>query len=333
MISLRLAPLAGITDWPFRLLCFEQGCDCAYTEMVSAMGYVYAPRQWATVTLLTRDPREPKLILQLFGKDPALMEKAAYTLSRTGTYEGIDINMGCPAHKVAASGEGSGLMRQPALAREIMERVVKASAVPVSVKMRLGWDAEHINVLEIAHMAEDCGVSEIAVHGRTKVQMYAGAADWFWIARVKESVHIPVIGNGDIFTAQDALEKLQASHVDGLMLARGALGNPWLFAQIRDALEGREPRTPSLRETVTVLMRHYDMLLGWKPEHIAVSEMRKHIAWYLHGVRGAAQIRNRVNTMKDPNEVKELLWSLVDEVESSGEPSVVAREEAAAHED
>ena len=316
-MEIRLAPLAGITDWPFRVLCFEQGCDCATTEMVSALGYVYAPKNHtATQTLLQRDPREPRLILQLFGKEPEYMARAAEELSRCGRYDGIDINMGCPAHKVAASGEGSGLMRDPALAERIIRAVVKASALPVSVKMRLGWDAAHINVIEMAKLAEDCGVCEIAVHGRTRMQMYAGTADWDMIAKVKQAVRVPVFGNGDIFTAQDALERIKQSGVDGVLIGRGAQGNPWLFRQIKDALAGREITYPTLREKMETALRHYDMLMGWKPAHIAVSEMRKHIGWYLRGERGATQLRDRINRMEDADEVKALLRSLMEENEA-----------------
>ena len=240
-MEIRLAPLAGVTDWPFRLLCFEQGCDCAYTEMVSAMGWSYAPQQQATVSLLERAPGEKKLILQLFGKEPELLAGAAYALSREGRYDGIDLNMGCPAHKVAGSGEGSGLLKDLPLAGRIMDAVVKASALPVSVKCRLGWDDEHLCAMELAHMAQEAGVGMIAVHGRTREQMYAGQADWEAIARVKQSVRIPVYGNGDIFTPQDALQRVRESGVDGLLIARGAMGNPWLFRQIHEALEGRAP--------------------------------------------------------------------------------------------
>ncbi|MBQ8653456.1 MAG: tRNA dihydrouridine synthase DusB [Clostridia bacterium] len=313
MISIRLAPLAGVTDWPFRQLCFEQGCDCAYTEMVSAMGYFFMPREHhATVSLLTRAPGEKKLILQIFGKEPEVMARAAKALGETGRYDGIDINMGCPVHKVAASGEGSGLMRTPDVAVEVMRQVVKASPLPVSVKMRLGWDERSINVVELARAAEDCGVSEITVHGRTRMQQYAGKADWEWIGRVKQAVKIPVIGNGDIYTADDAMKKLEMSGVDGLMIARGAMGNPWLFHQIRERLNGREAVLPTLREKIETCFRHYDLLLNWKPQEIAVKEMRKHIGWYVYGARGAAQLRDRVNQIDDPVQVRSVLEEFVE---------------------
>ncbi|MGN0779989.1 MAG: tRNA dihydrouridine synthase DusB [Aristaeellaceae bacterium] len=308
MTSVRLAPLAGVTDWPFRLLCFEQGCDCAYTEMVSAMGYLYAPKDHtATVSLLTRAPGEKKLILQLFGKEADLMARAAEELSATGRYDGIDLNMGCPAHKVAASGEGSGLMRNPENAVRIMKAVVGATKLPVSVKFRLGWDEQSINVVELARAAEDCGVQEITVHGRTRMQQYGGKADWTWIAKVKQAVHVPVFGNGDIFTADNAIRRVQETGVDGVMIARGAMGNPWLFRQIKACLAGQEPAVPTVHEKMETVMRHYDMLLQWKPAHIAVREMRKHIGWYISGMRGAAQMRTKINLMEDPAEVKAAL--------------------------
>ncbi len=308
MTTVRLAPLAGVTDWPFRLLCFEQGCDCAYTEMVSAMGYLYAPKdQPTTACLLERHPEEPRLILQLFGKEPDIMARVAEELSSMGRYEGIDINMGCPAPKIACAGEGSGLLRTPDLAESIMKEVVKASHLPVSVKLRLGWDESCINVLDMARRAEDAGVSEITVHGRTRQQQYAGEANWDYIALVKQAVSIPVLGNGDIFTAEDGLRRLKESGVDGLMIARGAMGNPWLFSQLKALLGGGEAHTPTVHDRIETVLRHYEMLLNWKSRRIAVNEMRKHIGWYLHGIRGAAQMRARINLIDDPEEVFDVL--------------------------
>ena len=307
MTTIALAPLAGITDWVFRTLCGEQGCTWACTEMVSAMGYIYAPKARVTQELLMRAPGEKHLVLQLFGKDADYMARAAEELSRLGRFDGIDINMGCPAHKVAASGEGAGLMRDPANAERILRAVVRSSALPVTVKMRLGWDDQHRNAVEMARLAEDCGVQGIAVHGRTRMQQYSGEADWEAIAEVKRAVRVPVWGNGDIFTPEDAVRRLRESGVDGLMIGRGALGNPWLFGRIHGALRGEDIPPPDLAERMRMIRRHYDMLLGWKPEHIAVREMRKHIGWYLHGCRGVAQLRNEVNQAEGPEEVFALL--------------------------
>lgn len=299
MFEVRLAPMCGITDHIYRTLCYEQGCDLAYTEMISAMGYLCAPGQQAVRELMIRGEKEPKLILQLFGRDPDTVAEAAKRICSLGVYDGIDLNMGCPAKKIAPSGEGCGLMRAPETAYAMMKKTVAACGVPVSVKMRLGYDREHINALEFAKMAEDAGVVSLTVHGRTREQQYSGEADWDMIAKVKASVRIPVYGNGDLFTAEDAVRRQAESGTDGVMIGRGAMGNPWIFRQIRDLQEGRDPVSPASHEIRYMMERHYRMMLASRPERIAVREMRKHIGWYIRGMKGAARFRADINQCPD----------------------------------
>lgn len=304
-----LAPMAGVTDMPFRVLCRRMGCDLTFTEMVSAKGLHYQNAR--TQALLAVAKEERPCGVQLFGSEPAVMAHAArdIALRHAGKIALIDINMGCPAQKIVANGEGSALMKTPALAANIISRVVKAVELPVTVKFRKGWDEHTINAVAFARMAEQSGAAAICVHGRTRMQQYSGAADWDIIAAVKAAVRIPVWGNGDIYSAEDALRMRAQTGCDGVMVARGAQGYPFIFREIAAALRG-EPYTPAAEEErLALALCHARMQQAYKGDH-GIIEMRKHIAWYLRGMKGAAGLRARVNNMRTLPELEALLREL-----------------------
>ena len=303
--AIALAPMAGVTDLPFRLLCKEQGCGLMYTEMVSAKALLYKNRN--TKPLLETRPEEGPVAVQLFGSDPEIMSEMALQLEE-GPYAIIDVNMGCPVPKIVNNGEGSALMKDPKLAEQILTAMVKKLHKPVTVKFRKGFNDSNINAVEFAKMAESCGVAAVAVHGRTREQYYSGKADWDIIRQVKETVGIPVIASGDIFTPEDAAACLEQTGCDGLMLARGVRGNPWLFHQIREYLEhGTLEAKPSREEMVQMILRHARMLIECKGELMAMREMRKHVAWYTAGYPGSASLRRRVNEIEKYEDLERLI--------------------------
>lgn len=307
-----LAPMAGITDLAFRKLCREQGCGVVYTEMVSAKGMYYGSER--TESLIEIHPDEHPIGIQIFGSDPLIMANMAEMISETEA-DLIDINMGCPAPKIVKNGEGSALLKDPKLVANIIKEVVRASSKPVTVKIRKGWDEESVNAVDIALIAEESGAAAITVHGRTREQFYSGKADWDIIRQVKERVSIPVIGNGDIFTAQAAMDMKVKTGCDGIMVARGAQGNPWLFSDILALqLHGILPSPPSVEERIDTALRHMDMLVAQKGEKIGVCEMRKHIAWYLKGMKDSGKIRRQINSLSFSAEVKELLSAYKEEL-------------------
>lgn len=288
-----LAPMAGVCDLPFRRIAKEMGCGLVVAEMVSDKGLIYGNEH--TLEMLAIDPAERPLSIQIFGSEPKIMAKAAQIVEEHGA-DIIDINMGCPTPKIVKNGEGSALMRNPQLAYEIVAAVVAAVKVPVTVKMRTGWDHSHLNAPDIAKLAEQAGASAVAVHGRTREQFYTGKADWDMICKVKEAVKIPVIGNGDIWRPEDAAQMLEQTGCDAVMIGRGAQGNPWIFREVTHYLKtGQLLEAPTIAERLSVIERHFDDLVAFKGEYVGIREMRKHAAWYTHGLPHAAELRKRFN--------------------------------------
>jgi tRNA-dihydrouridine synthase B len=305
-----LAPLAGVGNYPFRLICREYGAALVSSEMMSCHGLMR--NQPNTIRMLYTQPKEKPLAFQLFGADPKVMAAASQKAAASGA-DLVDLNFGCPAPKVVRHRGGSSLLREPQVLEEIVSACVQACPRPVTVKIRIGWDENHINAVEIARRAETAGAAAITVHGRTVKQRFSGKADWEIIRQVVEAVKIPVIGNGDIRTGPEAAAMLAQTKCSGIMVGRGAMGRPWVFEKINHYLKtGKELAEPDLAERIPIIRRHYQGLIEVKNERTARLEMRKHIAWYLSGLPGAAEIRRQVNTCETKEELDAILDKLED---------------------
>lgn len=303
-----LGPMAGVTDLPFRLLCKEQGAGLLCMEMVSAKGIFYNNKN--TESLLQIHPEEVPVSLQFFGSDPKIVSEMAKRVEER-PFSILDINMGCPVPKVVRNGEGSALMKNPKLVYELVSATVKAIKKPVTVKIRKGFDDEHINAVEIAKIIEEAGAAAVAVHGRTREQYYSGKADWEIIRQVKEAVSIPVIGNGDVASGEKAIAMREQTGCDGVMIARGAQGNPWIFSDLLEyERTGRLPDRPDVEEIKQTMLRHARLQIEYKGDFTGIREMRKHVAWYTKGLKGSAKLREEINRVESYQELEELLFQL-----------------------
>lgn len=296
-----LAPMAGVTDIAFRGICKELGCGLVYTEMVSSKALFYGSEN--TKDMLNVSDEERPVAVQIFGSDPVVMAKSCDFFNDNNDICIVDINMGCPAPKIVKNGEGSALMKNSKLAAEIVKEVKKASLKPVTVKFRKGFDSNNINALEFAKELEQAGVDAITIHGRTREQMYQGKADWDIIRQIKEVVSIPVIGNGDVVTCDDAVSLFESTKCDAIMIGRGSMGNPWIFQQIKQKLNGEEVSYPTPQERIDLCIKHYLRSIYYNGENIAVREMRKNIGWYIKGLSGNKEIKDKVNYEKESKNV------------------------------